>query len=173
MIDSAALDLLEGGGKSAKFTEIGDTVKGAVVSAESRQQTDYTSGEPLTWDDGNPRMQLVITLATDQRDPDDPTDDGHRNLYAKGKLLDAIRQALKAAGVKLAEGGTLAVQYTGDGTPKNPKHNPPKEYVAEYAPPSKVAGAASLLGDTATPTPQAPQQAAPAAPAAQPAGGLL
>lgn len=159
MIDSAALDLLKGGGKSAKFTEIGDTVKGAVVSAESRQQTDYTSGEPLTWDDGKPRMQLVITLATDQRDPDDPTDDGHRNLYCKGKLLDAVRNAINASGSKLDEGGTLAVQYTGDGEPSNPRHNPPKMYAAEYVPPSKVAGAASLLGDT-----QAPQQAAPSGP---------
>ena len=89
---------------AAKSDSVRFTTKGQVVAAESRQQTDYTSGEPLTWDDGNPRMQLVITLATDERDPDDPTDDGHRNLYAKGKLLDAIRQALKAAGVKLAEG---------------------------------------------------------------------
>jgi len=86
MIDSAALDLLEGGGKSAKFETVGDTTKGQVVSAESRQQTDYTSGEPLTWDDGNPRMQLVITLATDERDPDDPTDDGW--VYAWGEPSD-------------------------------------------------------------------------------------
>ena len=115
MIDSAALDLLEGGGKSAKFETVGDTTKGQVVSAESRQQTDYTSGEPLTWDDGNPRMQLVITLATDERDPDDP------------------------------------------------RHNPPKEYVAAYEAPSRVAGADALLGNTA----------APQAPAMAPAGPKL
>ena len=163
MIDSAALDLLEGGGKSAKFETVGDTTKGQVVSAESRQQTDYTSGEPLTWDDGNPRMQLVITLATDERDPDDPTDDGHRNIYCKGKMLNAVKQALKAAGQKLEVGGTLAVQYTGDGTPTNPRHNPPKEYVAAYEAPSRVAGADALLGNTA----------APQAPAMAPAGPKL
>ena len=163
MIDAAALDLLEGGGKSAKFAEIGDTVKGSVVSAESRQQTDYTSGDPLTWDDGTARMQLVITLATDERDPDDATDDGHRNIYCKGKMLNAVKQALKAAGQKLEAGGTLAVQYTGDGTPTNPRHNPPKEYVAAYEAPSRVAGADALLGNTA----------APQAPAMAPAGPKL
>lgn len=164
MIDSAALDLLEGGGKSAKF-DVGTVVKGKVVSAEARQQTSFESKEPLFWDDGNPRMQLVITLATDERDPDDPTDDGHRNLYCKGQLLEAVKAALKKVGAKLTEGGDLAVKCTGLGDPPKPHLNPPKLYFAEYSAPSKVAGAESMLGDT-----QAPQQAAPA-PA--PSGPLL
>ena len=88
MIDSAALDLLEGGGKSAKFETVGDTTKGQVVAAESRQQTDYTSGEPLTWDDGNPRMQLVITLATDERDPgsDGRGDESARDTWYRDQV---------------------------------------------------------------------------------------
>ena len=110
-----------------------------------------------------PSHAAVITLATDERDPDDPTDDGHRNIYCKGKMLNAVKQALKAAGQKLEAGGTLAVQYTGDGTPTNPRHNPPKEYVAAYEAPSRVAGADALLGNTA----------APQAPAMAPAGPKL
>jgi hypothetical protein len=144
-IDNSALGLLEGGGASFKFDTIGKTAKGTVVAATAQQQTDFQSGKPLTWDDGNPRMQLVITLATDERDPDDPTDDGERRIFAKGEMLKAIKAALRAANAELAEGGTLAVKYTGDGEAERGK-NPPKLYAAEYKAPSGVdSSAASLI----------------------------
>lgn len=69
-------------------------------------------------------------------DPDDANDDGRRTLYAGGKMLKAIRDALQVAKAQLEEGGTLAVQYTGDGTATRPGANPPKLYVAQYQPPA-------------------------------------
>ena len=136
-IDESALSLLEGGAPSFKFDEVGKTIKGKVVSATSAHQTDFTTNEPKFWDDGKPMMQLVITLATDESDPTDPTDDGHRRIFAKGAMLSAIRKAL--AGQQLAEHGTLAVKYTGDGEAKRAGMNKPKLFAAEYAAPAPAA----------------------------------
>ncbi len=80
--------LLEGGGKSAKFSDerrqpiIGKTYKGTVVKMEAAQQTDMDTKKPKVWlDSGKPMMQLVVTL---QCQPEDPDDDGIRRLYATG-----------------------------------------------------------------------------------------
>lgn len=132
-IDSSALDLLREGGTSFKFDTIGKVCKGTVVSAEGRQQTDYATKKPKTYDDGKPMMELVITLQTDERDPDNADDDGKRRLYARGEMLKAIRTA---TGGKMEEGGTLAVKYTGDGTPKQAGFNAPKLFQAEYKSPA-------------------------------------
>ena len=53
--------LFGGGGKAAKFEAVGDTVEGTIVEAKVTQQTDMESNEPLTWADGSPRMQLVVS----------------------------------------------------------------------------------------------------------------
>lgn len=135
-IDNSVDALLSGGGTTAKFPTIGTTIKGTVVSATSQQQTDFATREPKFWTDGKPMMELVITLETAERDPDDANDDGNRRLYVKGKMLEALRAAL--AGRKLEAGGTLAVKYTGDGEAKAGM-NPPKVYKAEYQPPTATA----------------------------------
>ena len=62
---------------SAKFDAIGTTVGGVITRiGDPMQQTDFSSGKPLTWDDGTPRMQLPVTVQTDLRDPSNPLDDG-------------------------------------------------------------------------------------------------
>lgn len=142
-IDNSALDLLEGGGKTAKFATIGDIVKGTVVSASSKQQTEFGTGKPLTWDNGDPKMELVVTLATDERDPDDATDDGTRVLYAKGAMLAAIRAARQ--GKTFEAGGTLAVKYVSDKPSSTPGYNPAKQFVAEYQAPPVIADVESLI----------------------------
>lgn len=135
--------LMGGGVRSAKFETIGDKVTGTVVAAEVTQQTDITTGAPKTWDNGDPMMQLVVTLATDQRDPDDPDDTGERKLYLKGgkptTSLGAVKAAIKAAGAKGIEvGATLALAYTGDGEPTKRGFNAPKEYAAKYTAPPAI-----------------------------------
>jgi hypothetical protein len=144
-IDENVDGFLSGGGApSAKFPTIGTTVKGEVVSATVSQQTDI-DGTPKTWDDGNPRQQLVVTLATDERDPEVEGDEGHRRLFVKGQMLAALKDALRTAGVKtLAEGGTLAVQYQLDGEQKKAGFTAPKVYVARYRAP---AAEAVVVGD--------------------------
>ena len=136
-----ANDILMGGGiPSAKFENHGDSVAGTVDDEpQAVQQTDFTTGEPLTWPNGDPRMQVVVTLATDLRD--DSEDDGLRKLFIKGKSMNgAVRDAVRKAGSKgLERGGQLTVTYTGDGVAERRGINPPKLYSASYAPPSAAA----------------------------------
>lgn len=122
--------LAGGGAASAKFETKGTVVKGTIIHFGMRQQSDFKSGKLLFWDDGNPRMQVVITLQTDERDDDE--DDGRRSLYVKGNMLAALRKALGKN--ELQTGGTLAVKYTGDGEKKG-NLNAPKLYACRYEAP--------------------------------------
>lgn len=148
-------DFLTGGGEaSAKFENVGDTITGTVVNQEVRQQTDYKTGDPLTWANGDPRMQLVVTLQTALKD--DYDDNGLRNLYVKGSkkpgtksLHDAVASAVRAAGAKgLEDGGTLTVTYVGaePPPPSAPKLDPRKLYSATYETPDKAATSGAYLG---------------------------
>lgn len=125
--------LLTGGGSTAKFKEIGATVRGRVVAAEPRQARDYDSGKPKVWDNGDPVMEVVVTLDTGEEDENGNT---FRTLYLGGKMLQAVRQALAEARSKLVIGGELAVKYIGDGEPSKKGFNPPKLYKAKYTPPT-------------------------------------
>ena len=147
-----ANDFLMGGGvKSAKFEKPGSKVSGTIArKPELQQQRDFDSGKPLTWDDGQPRQQVKVILATAERD--DEEDNGERALYLKGGLLKSVQAAIKAAGEKgLAVGGKLAVKYTKDGEKKG-KLNPPKLYVAKYEAPDPMAAAAATEPEAAADT---------------------
>jgi hypothetical protein len=133
----SADDFLMGGSvPSAKFPAIGTTLTGRITSPPTvEQQRDYTTGEPKFWDDGKAQMQMVVTLATSERDHAVQDDDGTRRLYVKGQLKNAVAQAVRASGARgLEVGGTLTVTYTRDGERKNPRFNAPKEYTAQYLP---------------------------------------
>lgn len=170
----SADDFLMGGGvTSAKFPTIGHTVTGRITERPTvEQQKDYTTGEAKFWDDGSPQMQLVVTLATTERDPANPEDDGARRLYVKGQMKTAVAQAVRAAGARgLEVGGVLTVVYVRDGERKNPRFNAPKNFDATYTP------AATVALNTPEPTPAAaipgltPEQLAAAA--ANPATAAL
>lgn len=131
--DSIPLSELQGG-KAASWNTIGDRYVGRIVSMEQRQQTN-TEGQPLSWNDGSPRMQWVIGIEQANGDV--------ANLYAKGgaftpvtgegkAMLVAIGEAVKAAGgTALRVGDELAVAFTGLGEAKGGK-NAPKLYQAAY-----------------------------------------
>lgn len=139
--------LFGGGGKSAKFETLGDMVVGIIESCEVSQQTSMEDNTPLTWPDGSPRNQLVITLQTDERDGED--DDGVRRVFAKGgkwevakgdgtSMKDAIADAVRKAGAKsLDTGARLTVAFTGLGKSKNRGYSAPKLYKAKYEPPKQ------------------------------------
>jgi hypothetical protein len=156
----AVNDFLMGGGgaPSAKFEAIGRTYKGTIVQSEVRQQTDMKTGELLTWNDGNPKMQAVVTIQTDEHDPTIEDDDGQRRLFIKGQMQQAVRDAVRTAGAaRLEVGGMLAVQYASDGQATQRGFNPPKQYVAQYRPPA--IGVNDLIdgnGHTPAPPAQAP-----------------
>lgn len=165
----SADELLMGGGgpPSAKFPVLGYENAGRIVGKPTvEQQRDYDSDEPLYWADGKPRWQIVVTLATGERDPEIRDDDGVRRLFVKGHMKTAVQAALKAVKADgLEDGGHLTVTYTADGPQPNPKKNPPKQYTARYV----SAANAELM--TPEPikhppvAPSAPQQATTAAPA--------
>jgi hypothetical protein len=154
---------------AAKFEAIGASITGVVAKdPEVGQQTDFRTKVPLTWKDGSPKMQIIVTLKTQLRDPQDPDDDGTRLLFVKGKnLTDAVRDAVTAAGARgIYTGGTLAVTYIADGVAEG-NLNPPKIYSASYTPPAtSFAGVAapaaqptvatSVLGTPAAAIPPAP-----------------
>lgn len=145
-------------GSAFSFENVGDIVEGEILNAEMRQQTDVQTGEPLTFADGKPRMQLVITLQTKLRDKGDD-DDGVRQIYAKGgnfevasgsgtSMRNAIADAVKEAGAKsLDEGGKLAVSFTGLGKAKSRGFSQPKLYTAAYQAPKASVSAESLFSD--------------------------
>jgi hypothetical protein len=151
--------LMAEGGNSFRFDKIDDVVVGTVVSAVVAQQTDVESGEKLTWADGSPRKQLVITLATDLRERDD--DDGLRTIYAKGgkwdidkgeglSMKDALAKAVRDGGGNGIEpGDKLAVAHTGLGVRKNRAFNPPKLYTAQWSRPAAAISSRDLFGDMA------------------------
>jgi hypothetical protein len=144
--------LMGGGTRSAKFEHPGDKISGEILSVETKQQTDLKDGSPKFWDNGDPMWQVVVTLQTEQRDPDDADDDGKRAIYVKGSMkyastAKAIADAVRTAGAKTLEvGGTLAVAYTGDGEATSRGFNPPKLYSAAYKAPVAGVDLGDLLG---------------------------
>ena len=134
-------ELFGGGGAPAlKFANIGTKFTGVITDVEVRDQRDFDTGVILTWDDGKPRKEIVLTLNTKERDPMVEGDDGVRKLYVKAQMFTALRDAIRKAGrVKPEPGGEIAVAYTGDGEAKRKGYNPPKIYAVAYKAPAAVA----------------------------------
>lgn len=131
--------LMGSGGRSAKFENVGDTVVGYIQHTEVRQQTDIKTGAVKTWDNGDPMMQLVVTLETEARDDDD--DDGVRSIYVKGQMQKAVADAVRKAGARgLAIGGKLGVKWVSTAEPKQRGFNGAKQYTAKYEPPTQPVG---------------------------------
>ena len=131
--DEANRFLMGTGGRSALFKNVGDRVSGFITTMAVREQTDL-DGNIRTWDDGKPRMQLVVTLLTEQHDDDD--DDGMRRLYVRGQMTKAVQDAVRKAGRRgLEEDGRLAVEYVGDAEPQKRGFSGAKQYRARYEPP--------------------------------------
>jgi len=155
--DNVSDFLFGGGGKAAKFEQIGDFTEGTITDVRMAQQTSMDDNQPLTWSDGSPRMQLVITLQT--KDHDGENDDGMRRIYAKGgnfevaegsgkSLKDAIADAVKRAEARsIDEGGILKVAYTGNGKRTNRGYQAPKLFKASYKAPVASVATSELFDD--------------------------
>lgn len=158
MSTADANNLLFGSGPpSASFDTIGTVVKGPIVNVTTSQRTDFNTKEPLWWGDdrrptpirpgpdAQPVMQAIVTVQTDQRDGDIPSDDGQRRIFLGGRnIRDAVRDAVTKVGRKEIEvGGQLAVKYTAGAGGAND----PKQFTAEYKPPAVSTG---LLDESPT-----------------------
>jgi hypothetical protein len=134
-------DLFSGSGAPVvKFTKVGDDVIGTISSIEVRQQRDFDTNEPKTWDDGKPMMEVILTLDTAERDRFIEDDDGSRRVFVRGAMLTALRQAVrKAKATKPEIGGRIAITHSGLGEAKKRGFNAPKLYDVEYEPADVVA----------------------------------
>jgi hypothetical protein len=114
---------------SFKDAKVGDSFTGTITDLETAQVRNYETGEPEFWDDGKPKLQIVVTLATDYLDPDLEGDDGSRKVYLAGQKLTAAKQAMKEAGIsKLEKGFGFTIAFAGEKPSSNKKYNNVKLY---------------------------------------------
>ena len=178
----AAMDRgLAGGSKSAFTSDSlpGDTITGTVVSVDYKQVNDFNTGEPAYFPSGDPEMQFVIVIQTDQRDDED--DDGRRTIYIpawgskKQALVDAMRaEGMRKASEAFATGNIFTATFVEELQKQNPQTRAryrEKVYTYRIQRGSLAAADRDVApwAATAQPAPApAPQPAAPApAPAAQ------
>jgi hypothetical protein len=170
------MGFFDGGGKSLSFGEIGTQAAAAAFNiwrggvivdiGDARQATDINTRAPKTWDNGDPMMQLPITLDTARGNcperAESADDDLRRTLFVtKGKqMYAAARAALRAAKVEdFAVGGSLYVKWvSGEG-----RRGDARQYEMYYEPP--VASSGGFMAE------QQPAQPAAAMPPQQPPPG--
>jgi hypothetical protein len=99
------------GGRWFKFESKGDTVEGVIESVDERQCS--FNKEPLFWDDGNPRMEVVFTLRTAQSDDEDDSGLRKFSVHGWGIQHDALRTACKQLGRAAEPGDIMSAAYTG------------------------------------------------------------
>lgn len=112
-----------------KDSKVGDTVTGTILDSEVRQSRDFDDNKLEFWDDGSPRLQLVINVQTDIREGEE--DEGIRSIYVKwhGASRKALLTAVKDAGVSdLIPGDKFIASYIGDGEQPDRKKSAPKLY---------------------------------------------
>lgn len=102
----------------------GATVAGCItaITEEPKLKFGGAPGEVELDDDGQPVMQLVITIYTGS---------GPRNLYVSWRMEQAIGRALEDAGCEEFQiGATLSVTYTGP----DPEYTKARMFTASYSP---------------------------------------
>ena len=128
---------------SFKDAPIGTSYTGVVTKKPSMVQSrDYKTGEPATWDDGNPKMAVVTNLEVNGE---------ARSVWAAkpSAMYHAFAKAQKDAGQLVDVGGTLTIKFTGEkADPSNTRKEPQKLYEVTYSPPeSNAFGDASTASD--------------------------
>ena len=130
---------LNRGGKVAKFDRIGDSITGLLIDAEKIPLTDINGKVVVDEKTGAERTQVLYTLQTEDRDPQDPFDDGRRRVYAKWAIQSAISDELKEKGllsVGLQENGKLTLIHSETRPAKTRGYNDAKLFKASYEPPA-------------------------------------
>lgn len=105
-----------------------------------------SSNEPAFWDDGSPKMQITVTVRSEERNPGEDGDDGLRQLYipiasktkAGSKFCELIA-ALKRTGAPGPRiGGRLYEMLRG--TEPGQGNQPRKIWAYYYEPPAQDPG---------------------------------
>lgn len=146
---------------------IGSTITGTIVKADIVQMRHYTTGDPETWENGDPKNQVRIILNVGGEE--------QRAVYIKtwGVNAIALKEAVLAAGMSdLDRGATFTATYSHDIPSDDPKMSPTKAFSYALKPASATGG---FFADTTTgevtqqQTPASVPVEAPPAPAAAPA----
>jgi hypothetical protein len=114
-----------------KFGTVGETHTGVVTQVTKLEDRD-PAGNLKTYDNGDPRYVFVFSMDTAS---------GPANLWVRGQMIKAIREAADKASVKTLVGAKLSVKYTGDGEKKSAAFNAPKLYAAKVEAPKQDASA--------------------------------
>lgn len=155
-------DALAGGSRYIKWDDLGTgrPVTGTIVNVDMRQARKFQSTDLDFWEDGKPKMQAVVTIATSLRDPSDPEDDGTRsisvNLWSGQK--QALAAACKAAGVAEPQPGQ---QFTATWTSGVGRAGDPRVFSYALSGAPSIGGALGTV-DTSTGEITQPTAAAPA-----------
>jgi hypothetical protein len=101
-------------GRWFKFSNPGDAITGKVVGIREQQAKEFGTGKPEFWDNGEPKLEVLFSLATDAREDGD--DDGVRTVRIKGWGIqrNALRDACQKAGRPPIVGDLMRAQYVGD-----------------------------------------------------------
>lgn len=139
------------GGNAFEFTTPGQTVEGTVVKAESQQQTDMNTKQPVTWPDGRPKMLIAAVIQTTLREG--PDDHGRRNIYFSGHKFTALQQS---GADDLLEGDWIRVTFLdfSDRDPQVKGHNRAKLYKVEWRKGARGGGVSQTINPGATAAPQ-------------------
>jgi hypothetical protein len=140
---------------------VGTSYEGYITKLDSTQQRNIQDKSKLdVWPDGRPKMVALVTIQTNQRDPQVQYDDGQRTVWVSGKYLtNAVKEAVRRVGAqRLDVGGYLKVTLTGYGKPE-PGFRAPRLYEVSYTPAAPgAADANAAMGMTPQPAQPAQQQ---------------
>lgn len=167
-------EFMQGGNNypQIKINSVGGKLVGDLVEARLVDERDFDTGQIVTWDDNTPRKQLVLDTRVDWAASVDVTTgkDGTReeigSYFCRFTAKLALQEACETAGIVMSKVGRFAIQRTPDGVPRNPRHKPPQQFVAQVAQRTAEPGVDNMMAATAQPA-AAPAAAAP--PAQQPA----
>lgn len=145
--DDLIMSSVRKGHPAAKWPRVGHIVSGYVTKRPTKTEQRDEDNKPKTFDDGTVRMQVLIDIQTQERDPDIPDDDGQRTIWGKWEIQKAVGQALINAGVRRLEvGGFLEIGRSDDIPPVKKIHKPTQTFVAQYTPPAVRAADDAFTG---------------------------
>ena len=101
-------------GRWFKFNTPGDAITGKIVGIREQQAKEFGTGKAGYWDNGEPKLEVLFSIATDAREDGD--DDGIRTVRIKGWGIQrkALRDACQKAGRAPLVGDMMRAQYVGE-----------------------------------------------------------
>jgi hypothetical protein len=138
---------------SFKDAVVGDSYTGIITDLRTVQVRNYEDPTKLEfWDDGKPKLQIEVTLATDYADGSDPEDDGSRRVFLFGQKLRAAQDEMRKKGIKkLERGSKFTITLSGTKPSTNKRYNDVKMYTIELEAGTSNPAVDALLAMGATP----------------------